>query len=433
MRTCTTTPADRVSLTPNKRVNYAFGLVLGEDELRQEQSHFEWKHRLGNRLLHGYGTVCGLKVTASAQDGGTEIRIAPGYALSPRGDWIWVDKAQCVRLDDWLHRQGAALAPGVAHTVHVRLCYVECPTDDEPVAGRACALEEDSRVASRITESFRASLEWIAPDQPFEMAARVRALTVLGTTGSPPSSPAALPPPEFPIGSPDDGSMPRDEFLIDQDRLCETIREALLIWSTEVCPALSGDNGDCVLLACVRFEVDAGGTLIGKSVSVSDCERPILVPERLSQELFCGSTGGVGATGPAGATGPTGPAGGAGPTGPTGPAGATGPTGPAGAGGLAFSGVGRIELPLLDPGVTVSSRPIPYPNGNPRGDGVPVFCVVTRANPPLGTDRDLRGPNLAITITVDDQDPTRFRIVVTNVSRMTLSAGAVITWFVPQV
>src|SRR5689334_4861976 len=105
MRTCTTTPADRVSLTPNKRVNYAFGLVLGEDEFRQEQSHFEWKHRLGNRLLHGYGTVCGLKVTASAQDGGTEIRIAPGYALSPRGDWIWVDKAQCVRLDDWLHRQ----------------------------------------------------------------------------------------------------------------------------------------------------------------------------------------------------------------------------------------------------------------------------------------------------------------------------------------
>ena len=57
MRDCISTPAECSPLPPNKRVNYTFGMVLGEQDFRQEQAHFEWKHRISNLLLHGYRCV----------------------------------------------------------------------------------------------------------------------------------------------------------------------------------------------------------------------------------------------------------------------------------------------------------------------------------------------------------------------------------------
>jgi hypothetical protein len=45
-----------------RRLNYFFGQMLGVDDFRGEQSYFREKHKLHNRCLHGYGTVCGLLV-----------------------------------------------------------------------------------------------------------------------------------------------------------------------------------------------------------------------------------------------------------------------------------------------------------------------------------------------------------------------------------
>src|SRR5438067_909759 len=140
MRDCVTVSADNAPLVPTKRVNYTFGMVLGVDDFRQEQTHFEWKHQLSNRLLHGYGTVCGLQVSAQAviNPPDVEIRIAAGYGLSPQGKWMWVEQDQCARLGAWLQRQEVVLSPPVTpgrHTVYVTLCYVECETDLVPIAG----------------------------------------------------------------------------------------------------------------------------------------------------------------------------------------------------------------------------------------------------------------------------------------------------------
>ena len=154
MRDCITTPADCSPLPPNKRVNYTFGMVLGEQDFRQEQEHFEWKHRISNLLLHGYGTVCGLQVTARPLEDGsdTEIYVTSGYAISPRGNWIWVDHDQCARIGAWLQRHSGDLpgfsGPG-SYTAYVSLCYDECLVDLVPVAGRACASDEDTRAPSR--------------------------------------------------------------------------------------------------------------------------------------------------------------------------------------------------------------------------------------------------------------------------------------------
>src|SRR5438132_14409027 len=94
MRDCLTVSTDSAPSLPTKRVNYTFGMVLGVDDFRQEQAHFEWKHQISNLLLHGYGTVCGLRVSPAAVTipADVEIRISSGYGISPQGRWIWVEQ-----------------------------------------------------------------------------------------------------------------------------------------------------------------------------------------------------------------------------------------------------------------------------------------------------------------------------------------------------
>ncbi|MGH2461021.1 MAG: hypothetical protein ACRDIY_19360, partial [Chloroflexota bacterium] len=391
MRDCLTTTTDLAPLVPNKRVNYAFGMVMGVDDFRQEQVHFEWKHRKSNLLLHGYGTVCGLHVDAVALAGGTDvqIRVGKGYAISPLGNWIWVGEDQCAQLGLWLQQNQNSLSPPVGpgpHAVYVTLCYTECQTDLVPVAAEACASDQDTRAPSRILESFTLQFAWAPPPQPEEDAIRAfgELLEQIEILPQPLASP--VPPDdgaEFlqlvgnlgATSSPSPGSpMSVGPFRLWEPTACDTIRQALVLWTTLVCPRFDPCTQDCLLLACIHFSTDASGHLIvgvdplgnllPGSIDVADCDRPILVPDRLKQELFCligggtGSAGGPGPiepTGPAGdpgatgATGPTGPAGAIGPTGPTGPsgpagpAGATGPVGPTGPGG-ATGPIGTVGL-----------------------------------------------------------------------------------------
>jgi hypothetical protein len=352
MKNCFPASADQAPLEPNKRVNYAFGMVMGVKDFCQEQEHFEWKHRISNLLLHGSGTVCGLQVTAEALPDGSDvqIRVSPGYAISPKGKWIWVDRDQCGQLNQWLqqHKGDFSPPPGPgAQTVYVHLCYTECPDELVPIAGRACASDEDTRAPSRIVETFALRFSWEAPLQPKEDWTRAfgdllaRVEIVQTSPPSPDDRDELLQivrglglPASPPLGSPPSGG----PIQLSQITACDTIREALTIWVTEVSPRLQTKDEDCILLACIQFQVDAGGNLVfgtdaqGKllpgSVRVDDCERPVLVPDRLKQELFC--LIGAAQVGPPGPTGPAGPKGDKGDPGPKGDPGLKGDPGPKG-------------------------------------------------------------------------------------------------------
>ena len=50
-----------------KRLNYFYGQMLGVSDFQAEQAYFRDKLKLHNRCLHGYGTVCGLVVSAEEQ------------------------------------------------------------------------------------------------------------------------------------------------------------------------------------------------------------------------------------------------------------------------------------------------------------------------------------------------------------------------------
>lgn len=252
MKNCIRASADTPPLDPNKRVNYAFGMVLGVTDFEQEQAHFEWKQRLSNRLLHGYGTVCGLQVGAQALPDGTdvEIHVSPGYAISPQGRWIWLENEQCGKLNQWLQQHKAELSPTLGpsgHQVYVTLGYDECPTDEVPIAGRACASDEDTRSPSRILESFQLQFAWQPPPQPYEAAMRALSELLRQVQIDPGSSPpqddsdllidqirqlglSASPP----IHSP-----PMATTLhLPRERAYDTLSRLLTVWATEVCPRL---------------------------------------------------------------------------------------------------------------------------------------------------------------------------------------------------
>ena len=302
MKDCISTSADNLPLDPNKRVNYAFGMVLGVNDFRQEQTHFEWKQRLSNRLLHGMGTVCGLKLSTRPLSNGSdvEVYVTPGYGISPQGHWIWVEHEQCGRFNQWL--QGAPpnvasppLSPPDLQKVYVTLCYDQCLTDPVPVAGRACASDEDTRVPSRLLETFKLQFSWQAPKQTAEDAARdfekllgqvrivppsslpdaddstllLERVAVIGTISASPSSP------------------PITEIHLSANTACATLQQALTVWVTEVCPRLESVTEDCLLLGGIDFDLDANGVLIPESVSIDERNRPVLVADRIKQALFC--------------------------------------------------------------------------------------------------------------------------------------------------
>ena len=57
------------TLSPDLRVFYQYGMVLGLDDFLQEQTHTLYLDYHHERALHGYGTVYGLHVTTSTPSG----------------------------------------------------------------------------------------------------------------------------------------------------------------------------------------------------------------------------------------------------------------------------------------------------------------------------------------------------------------------------
>jgi hypothetical protein len=321
-------------LDPLKRVNYTFGLVLGVEEFLQSDTYFLAKHYLENRLLHGYGTVCGLDVTV--QTGlQLEVQVTPGWAINPKGQEIYVPQLMCVQVNDWLQANQSALEaalPGPAPStlnLCVVLCYRECKTDVVPIPGEPCQTQSSSTAPSRIADSFELMLcldrmgspplgspplgsspsgtpgagglcefrppqleddairavAWllsqlqVSTTGPFLTSEQLVQLVLdLGTLGSPPflASPPAGPP-----------------YAVHASDLSQFRRAALRTWITKVRPFIAAQQGAgpccppperCVLLAELYLNLNSGW--IASSVSVDDSLRPFLIPTRLAQEFF---------------------------------------------------------------------------------------------------------------------------------------------------
>lgn len=304
------------ALSPDCRVNYQFGLVLGVDEFEQEDLYLRERDERAARSLHGYGTTVGMHVTADrpvvAPDD-VEVRVEPGSAVDQYGRPIVIRTAQCARVGAWLageERDAAAagqpspleanLRPSGDLTLYVVAEYASCPDALVPLPGNPCDSDDDVTAASRVRDSWRLGFRWEPPSMPHWdgvreladlltpielhdgsllesdeelLAAHVRALAPGATT-------PALPLPTAPV-------LPRSGARAALDRL-------LTIWITEVRPLLAPDlvqpSGEAAILLSTITVVPAWPFVTAAPVitacSLPDDEgRPYLAPTQLIQEL----------------------------------------------------------------------------------------------------------------------------------------------------
>ena len=307
---CAGACAPSLTLDPHKRVHYSQGQVLGVDEFMQEEFYFLAGARRHHRTLHGYGTVCGLGVSASDQDGGIEIRVEPGHAIDTHGRELHVGTAQCARLDTWIADQDVGDPIPGNLPVWVVLCYRECRTDLEPIPGGPCRTADESMTPTRVTETFSIRFDLERPD--------MRALDIIRafaglvgllqpTTGATPTlSPEDLAdavaslveespdpaPPETPIEVPDDA-------------MRAYLTAAFHAWVTRVRPSLVPEGSGCAdtpggdgCIALARLDVpiaavDGTITIDGnaEAVDLTDVDRPLLLSTQVLQELLIPASG----------------------------------------------------------------------------------------------------------------------------------------------
>jgi hypothetical protein len=170
------------TLSPDLRVNYTFGFVLGVNEFQQEQEYLLQKAYLYNRAFHGYGTISGLHVTAKWLKGEeVEVTVSPGMAIDQFGIPIAVRDAQCARLTAWLKKQEAQKQGTIAEhrrdkgddegrkrhlRVYIIARYDDYPDGQVPIAGQACNSGDTEPISSRIRDSYTIDFSWDPPALP---------------------------------------------------------------------------------------------------------------------------------------------------------------------------------------------------------------------------------------------------------------------------
>lgn len=163
-----TTPAVRVTRSKGaaglERVRYYPRQLLTVEDMQVEQEYFRQKTRRHNRMLHGWGVVCGLSVSASPGDGlPWQVRIEDGYALSPQGDEIYVpdpicyDLAKCSMVSGEEQCEPGRPAPRPnerRQSVYLAIRYRECPTRPVRTQPGGCGCDDNGCEHSRIRDDF---------------------------------------------------------------------------------------------------------------------------------------------------------------------------------------------------------------------------------------------------------------------------------------
>lgn len=316
MKECIAMQEEIVNLDPFKRVNYVHGLVLGVDEFLQEELYLLRKHRDRNRLLHGYGTVCGLKVSVDdTATQGPRLKVRKGVAVDPQGREVRVPAENCAFLNNWLDRnrerveEALGSPPSGPLSLFLTLTYQECKTDAVPLPSGPCQSFEETTAASRVADNYSLALDLEAPAQEEEQAVRelIDLLSKIRITDSAPQltlqniHDIVL----STINTDSPPAAPAEPWNLDPANAKEFLRAALRVWITDVRPYIiadaTGDDRNCltgpaeetVLLARLHFDVKS--TELGLSVDgtaadveIDERERPYLLQSRMLQEwMLC--------------------------------------------------------------------------------------------------------------------------------------------------
>lgn len=180
--TCHQIPCDQ---SVAERPRYFPRQLITPDDLNLEQDYFRAKLRWHNRMLHGWGVVCGARVCLVPKSKGIDatfepwkVRISPGYILGPYGDEIIID---CVRtfdlrttaltgitgelcvdaIDPWCSE---VVRKPESDKLYVAVRYKEIPARPVRVQPVGCGCDDASCENSRLVDGYEIGVLTECPD-----------------------------------------------------------------------------------------------------------------------------------------------------------------------------------------------------------------------------------------------------------------------------
>jgi hypothetical protein len=155
------------------RLRYFHGRALGALDLRREQAYHLEKARLRNRLLHGWGIVCGLGVEVVPKQpcdpdddtpSASVLIVQPGAALDSHGNEIVVRNPREVVLNTLLSEDERRQLCEQPATVYLSLCFHEQPIDpSRPLLAAECEPVAACEYG-RVLETYRICASTTRPD-----------------------------------------------------------------------------------------------------------------------------------------------------------------------------------------------------------------------------------------------------------------------------
>lgn len=146
------------------RNNYFTGKLMVERDFTDEQRYFIGKDRRHNQQLHGWGTVCGLKVKQHPNEAcqSQYVIIEPGVGVDCCGREIVVRREEYFDfravVEEMLKEKaggGADAEPDTdPHTLQICIRYKECPTEDVPALFDECGCDDTACLPNRVLEGY---------------------------------------------------------------------------------------------------------------------------------------------------------------------------------------------------------------------------------------------------------------------------------------
>lgn len=139
---------------------YFNGKPLLERDFNAEQAYMVGKDWLHNNLLHGTGTVCGLKVSPHPNESCRDrfVYIEPGVALDCCGRELIVPERKLVRVLDLIAESEIDLSGEEAQDLFIALCYAETAEEPIPVLLPTCDCAGGEQGYGRLRETVSVKL-----------------------------------------------------------------------------------------------------------------------------------------------------------------------------------------------------------------------------------------------------------------------------------
>jgi hypothetical protein len=149
-----------------ERTRFFPGQMVGPDDFSQDQDYFRARMRRHNRLLHGWGIVCGASVAQTKKP--CEVVVSSGFILGPQGDEILIEgdttvnlcaedidgnaPNDCVPADPWC--SDVQVTRPANTTLYLAIRYAECPSRPVRSSGCGCGCNGGDCEYSRIRDGF---------------------------------------------------------------------------------------------------------------------------------------------------------------------------------------------------------------------------------------------------------------------------------------